>query len=78
MKELSIEQKAKCYDKAINIAESKIKNDNVHIFYEEHIIAIVAELKEKTDEEMIKTTTDKIKRFKEIEKILEREKNKNV
>ena len=31
-----------------------------------------------TDEEMIKTTTAKIKRFKEIEKILEREKNKNV
>lgn len=30
-----------------------------------------------TDEEMIKTTTAKVKRFKEIEKILENEKNKN-
>ena len=31
-----------------------------------------------TDEEMIKTTTAKIKRFKEIEKILEKEKAKNI
>ena len=53
MKELSIEQKAKCYDEAINIAKSKIKNDKDHIFYEEDIIEIFSELKEKTDEEMI-------------------------
>ena len=53
MKELSIEQKAKRYDEAINIAKSKIKNDKDHIFYEEDIIEIFSELKEKTDEEMI-------------------------
>ena len=48
MKELSIEQKAKRYDEAINIAKSKIKNDKDHIFYEEDIIEIFSELKEKT------------------------------
>lgn len=53
MKELTIEQKAKRYDKAINIAKSKIKNDKDHILYEEDIIEIFSELKEKTDEEMI-------------------------
>lgn len=53
MKELSIEQKAKRYDEAINIAKSKIKNDKDHILYEEDIIEIFPELKEKTDEEMI-------------------------
>ena len=53
MKELSIEQKAKRYDEAINIAKSKIKNDKDHILYEEDIIEIFSELKEKTDEEMI-------------------------
>lgn len=53
MKELSIEQKAKLYDEAINIAKSKIKNDKDHILYEEDIIEIFSELKEKTDEEMI-------------------------
>ncbi len=31
-----------------------------------------------TDEEMIKTTTAKVKRFKEIEKILEKEKEQNI
>ena len=53
MKESSIEQKAKRNDEAINIAKSKIKNDKDHIFYEEDIIEIFSELKEKTDEEMI-------------------------
>lgn len=49
----TIEEKAKRYDKAINIAKSKIKNDKDHILYEEDIIEIFSELKEKTDEEMI-------------------------
>lgn len=53
MKELSIEQKAKRYDEAIKIAKSKIKNDKDHILYEEDIIEIFPELKEKTDEEII-------------------------
>lgn len=53
MKELSIEQKAKRYDEAINIAKAKIKNDKDHILYEEDIIEIFPELKKKTDEEMI-------------------------
>lgn len=53
MEELSIEQKAKRYDEAINIAKSKIKNDKDHILYEEDIIEIFSELKEKTDEEII-------------------------
>lgn len=53
MKELTIEQKAKRYDEAINIAKSKIKNDKDHILYEEDIIEIFSELKKKTDEEII-------------------------
>ena len=52
MKELTIEEKAKRYDEAINIAKSKIKNDKDHILYED-IIEIFSELKEKTDEEII-------------------------
>ena len=58
MKELTIEEKAKRYDEAINIAKSKIKNDKDHIFYEEDIIEIFSELKEKTDEEMIQKLID--------------------
>lgn len=53
MEELTIEQKAKRYDEAINIAKSKIKNDKDHILYEEDIIEIFSELKKKTDEEII-------------------------
>ena len=52
MKELTIEQKAKCYDEAINIAKSKIKNDKNHILYEEDIIEMFTELKKKTDEDI--------------------------
>lgn len=52
MEELTIEQKAKRYDKAIKIAKSKIKNDKDHVLYEEDIIEMFPELKEKTDEEI--------------------------
>ena len=47
MKELSIEQKARRYDEAIEIAKSKIRN---HVLYEDDIIEIFPELKESEDE----------------------------
>ena len=50
MKELSIEEKAKRYDKAIEIAKSKIKNDKDHVLYEGDVIDIFPELKESEDE----------------------------
>jgi hypothetical protein len=39
MKELSVEEKAKRYDEAIEIAKSKIKNDKDHVLYEDDIIS---------------------------------------
>ena len=50
MKELSTEEKAKRYDKAINIANSKIRHDRDHILNEDDIIEIFPELKESKDE----------------------------
>ena len=51
MKEMTIEEKAKAYDEAINVARSKIKNDKNHILYEEDITDIFHELKEKESED---------------------------
>ena len=50
MKELSIEDKAKRYDEAIERAKSKIKNDKDHVLYEYDILDIFPELKESEDE----------------------------
>lgn len=52
MKELSIEAKAKRYNKAIEIAKSKIKNDKDHVLYEDDVIEIFPELKVSDDEKM--------------------------
>ena len=46
MIELSIKQKAKRYDEAIERAKSKIKNDKDHVLYEDDVIEIFPELKE--------------------------------
>ena len=46
MKELSLEQKAKRYDEAIERAKSKIKSDKDHVLYEDDVIEIFPELKE--------------------------------
>ena len=46
MKELSIKEKARAYDEAINRAKSKIKNDKDHVLYEDDILEIFPELKE--------------------------------
>lgn len=57
MKELSIEQKAKAYDKAIKKAKSKIKNNKDHVLYENDIVDIFPTLKEsknKEDERIVK------------------------
>lgn len=54
MKELSIEEKAKAYDKAIKVAKSKIKNDKDHVLYEDDVTEIFPELKESEDERIIK------------------------
>lgn len=54
MKELSIEEKAKRYNEAINIAKSKIKNDKNHVLYEDDVIEIFPELKENEDESIRK------------------------
>ena len=50
MIELTIEEKAKRYDEAINIANSKIRHDRDHILNEDDIIEIFPELKESIDE----------------------------
>lgn len=50
MEELTIEEKAKAYDEAINVAKSKIKNDKDHVLYENDIIEIFPELVESEDE----------------------------
>ena len=50
MKELTQEEKAKAYDKAVEIAKSKIKNNKDHVLYEDDIIEIFPELKESEDE----------------------------
>lgn len=50
MKELSIEEKARAYDKAIEKAKSKIKNDKDHILYEDDIFDIFPKLKENENE----------------------------
>ena len=54
MKELSIEEKAKRYDEAINKAKSKIKKDKDHVLYEDDILDIFSELKESEDEKIRK------------------------
>ena len=54
MKKLSIEQKAKAYDEAINVAKSKIKNDKDHVLYENDITEIFPELTESDDERIRK------------------------
>jgi outer membrane protein OmpA-like peptidoglycan-associated protein len=46
----TIQEKAEAYDKAIEIAKSKIKNDKDHILYEDDIIEIFPELKADEDE----------------------------
>ena len=51
----TIEEKAKAYDKAIERAKSKIKNDKDHVLYEEDVIEIFPELQESEDERMIKS-----------------------
>ena len=40
MKELTIEEKAKRYDEAIEKAKSKVKNDKDHVLYEDDILDI--------------------------------------
>ena len=50
MKELSIEEKARRYDEAIEKAKSKIKNDKDHVLYENDVIEIFPELAESKDE----------------------------
>ena len=55
MKELSIEQKAKAYDEAIERAKSKIKNDKDHVLYEDDIIELFPALKESEDERIRKS-----------------------
>lgn len=52
MKELTIEQKAKAYDEAIEKAKSKIRNDKDHVLYEDDVIEIFPELAESEDEKM--------------------------
>ena len=54
MKEVSIEDKAKRYDEAIERAKSKIKNDKDHVLYEYDILDIFPELKESEDEKIRK------------------------
>ena len=61
------------YDELHDIVWNDIKKINTSLPTYKYIKKLFL-----TDEEMIKTTTAKIKRFKEIEKILEREKNNNV
>ena len=61
------------YDELHDIVWNDIKKINTSLPTYKYIKKLFL-----TDEEMIKTTTAKIKRFKEIEKILEREKNKNI
>jgi hypothetical protein len=63
MKELSIEEKAKRYDEAINKAKSKIKNDKDHVLYENDVIEIFPELKESGDERIRKALIDGFKRY---------------
>ena len=58
MKELSIEEKAKRYDEAIERAKSKIKNDKDHVLYENDIIEMFPELKETEDERIRKEIID--------------------
>lgn len=60
------------YDKLHDIVWNDIKKINTTLPTYKYIKKLFL-----TDEEMIKTTTAKVKRFKEIEKILENEKNKN-
>ena len=50
MKKLTIEEKANRYDKAIEIAKSKIRYDRDHILNEDDIIAMFPELKKSEDE----------------------------
>ena len=54
MKGLSIEEKAKAYDKAIERAKSKIKNDKDHVLYEDDVIDIFPELYEPDDDRIRK------------------------
>lgn len=54
MKGLSIEEKAKRYDEAIERAKSKIKNDKDHVLYEEDVIEIFPGFKESEDERIRK------------------------
>lgn len=54
MKELSIEEKAKCYDEAIKKAKSKIKNNKDHVLYENDVIEILPELYESDDKRIRK------------------------
>lgn len=61
MKELTIEEKANRYDKAIEIAKSKIKNDKNHVLYEDDIIEIFPELKELRNESIRKELIDFVK-----------------
>ena len=61
MKELSIEEKAKRYDEAIERAKSKIKNDKDHVLYESDVIDIFPELYESEDEEIRKWIIDDIR-----------------
>jgi len=51
---MTIEEKAKAYDEAIERAKSKIKNDKDHVLYEDDIIELFPELKESEDERVRK------------------------
>ena len=55
------EEKAKAYDKAVEIGKSKIKNNKDHVLYEDDIIEIFPELKESEDERIRKGLIDFLK-----------------
>lgn len=51
---MTIEEKAKRYDEAVERAKSKIKNDKDHVLYEDDIIELFPVLKESEDERVRK------------------------
>lgn len=51
---VSVEEKAKAYDEALERAKSKIKNDKDHVLYEDDITEIFPELRESEDERVVK------------------------
>lgn len=57
------EEKAKRYDEALKMAQSKIKNDKDHVLYEDDVIEIFPELKESEDEKIRKDLIQWIDEF---------------